>query len=263
MNLSTILRAASDKQPVTQATKTGLFLLPFALLARLAWEKHSNPWNYWQFVQEDSTAEWLTAGFYLLAVPFALFLAWRFFRAGQGVHALLVAVLAGAMFFVGMEEISWGQRVLGIETPRALAEINLQEEANLHNLAAPELLQWGFLIIGLYGTVASRIMPSVLRPVFGERADSLAGLVSPPDFVKPYFLQIFLIQALFFLSPLLQQYLGASWGYSYKPDEGYYLISRDREVAECILALGFLLFVGWHWVRHVGGRPGLHSPGAR
>lgn len=43
-------------------------------------------------------------------------------------------LLALFFFFVAMEEISWGQRLLGIETPSWMAEQNLQGETNLHNL---------------------------------------------------------------------------------------------------------------------------------
>ncbi len=39
------------------------------------------------------------------------------------------------LFFLGFaEEISWGQRILGIETPEALRMRNKQQEINLHNL---------------------------------------------------------------------------------------------------------------------------------
>ena len=37
-------------------------------------------------------------------------------------------------FFGAGEEISWGQRIFGIETPEAFAEHNRQGETNLHNL---------------------------------------------------------------------------------------------------------------------------------
>lgn len=42
--------------------------------------------------------------------------------------------LAALFFFGGGEEISWGQRILGLQTPEALAEINNKDEINLHNL---------------------------------------------------------------------------------------------------------------------------------
>lgn len=39
------------------------------------------------------------------------------------------------IFFIGFgEEISWGQRILGWETPSSLNEINQQGETNLHNM---------------------------------------------------------------------------------------------------------------------------------
>lgn len=46
--------------------------------------------------------------------------------------------LALLFFFGAGEEISWGQRIFGIETPPALAELNKQDEFNFHNLSALE-----------------------------------------------------------------------------------------------------------------------------
>lgn len=48
---------------------------------------------------------------------------------------IFLLLLAG-VFFAGFgEEISWGQRILGIQTPPLLAELNEQKELNVHNLA--------------------------------------------------------------------------------------------------------------------------------
>jgi len=42
----------------------------------------------------------------------------------------------GALFLFGAgEEISWGQRILGIETPSYFLEENRQQEMNIHNLS--------------------------------------------------------------------------------------------------------------------------------
>ncbi|GJL78483.1 MAG: hypothetical protein NPINA01_14720 [Nitrospinaceae bacterium] len=50
-------------------------------------------------------------------------------------------ILLAAFFFLCFaEEISWGQRIIGWETPTAIKEVNLQEETNLHNL---EIFDWG------------------------------------------------------------------------------------------------------------------------
>jgi hypothetical protein len=48
----------------------------------------------------------------------------------------LVYVGLALLFFFGAgEEISWGQRIFGFETPKALAQANKQDELNLHNLS--------------------------------------------------------------------------------------------------------------------------------
>ena len=46
----------------------------------------------------------------------------------------LLALIAFSFFFIGMEEISWGQRIIGWDTPELVAEYNYQDETNLHNL---------------------------------------------------------------------------------------------------------------------------------
>ena len=46
--------------------------------------------------------------------------------------------MALIFFFGAGEEISWGQRILGFQTPEALSQVNKQEEFNLHNLSAWE-----------------------------------------------------------------------------------------------------------------------------
>lgn len=46
----------------------------------------------------------------------------------------LAALGSFALFLVGMEEISWMQRILGFQTPASFSA-NIQDEANLHNFA--------------------------------------------------------------------------------------------------------------------------------
>lgn len=61
--------------------------------------------------------------------------AHRFFgwRTQANIHFLLL----GLFFFVcAGEEISWGQRIFGWDTPEAWQELNAQKETNLHNLWA-------------------------------------------------------------------------------------------------------------------------------
>ncbi len=53
------------------------------------------------------------------------------FRTRRNVFLLLL----GLLFLFGCgEEISWGQRLLGFDTPDSIARVNLQRETNIHNL---------------------------------------------------------------------------------------------------------------------------------
>jgi len=85
---------------------------------------------------EDGVVEYVGA-FGLFAAA-ALFFA-AFMRARGGsygtIKKLALLALAALFFFGGGEEISWGQRILGIETPEGLSEANVQDELNVHNLA--------------------------------------------------------------------------------------------------------------------------------
>jgi hypothetical protein len=92
-----------------------------------------------RLIEEDSVVEWIgTLG---LIGGAACFL-WAFFlsgrpglRAGQGIWKRLVLLALALLLFVAAgEEISWGQRLLGIATPESLHSVSTQDETNLHNL---------------------------------------------------------------------------------------------------------------------------------
>ena len=54
------------------------------------------------------------------------------------IKQLVYLGLALLFFFGAGEEISWGQRIFGFKTPQALAQVNKQDELNLHNLTVME-----------------------------------------------------------------------------------------------------------------------------
>ncbi len=89
---------------------------------------------------EDSWIENISAIAFLVAAILFFICFWhskgkgnRFWRwtTNRNIFYLLI----GLLFFVAFgEEISWGQRIFGWATPEALAEINYQQETNIHNL---------------------------------------------------------------------------------------------------------------------------------
>lgn len=79
---------------------------------------------------EDGVLEWLSALLLLLASGLAV----KFSRAmPMKAHRWMHVFMALVFFVMFGEEISWGQRLLGFSTPEAMAQINVQNEVNLHN----------------------------------------------------------------------------------------------------------------------------------
>lgn len=85
-------------------------------------------------VQEDGVLENLTAILLLCGSMMWLF---RFFNYQSGKDVWWKAfqlLFAGLLFFCFAEEISWGQRIIGFDTPAFFAENNKQYEVGFHNL---------------------------------------------------------------------------------------------------------------------------------
>ena len=96
----------------------------------------------WRLTHEDGLIETFGAIMFLISsVGFGL----AYFRSscsqndhmGQiGLARKNIFYLLLSLFFLlaFLEEISWGQRIFGIETPTAIAKVNRQKEINIHNL---------------------------------------------------------------------------------------------------------------------------------
>lgn len=81
--------------------------------------------------REDGLIESGTVVVYLLAAGLFIATARRISQP-----ALARWLLAGLLVFIAGEELNWGQRIFGIETPEAVAEHNVQRELSVHNLTA-------------------------------------------------------------------------------------------------------------------------------
>ena len=92
----------------------------------------TNPALFHDLALEDRPLEWLSALFLLGASVLLAFEAVR--RRRDAVGLLCALLLCLALFVIGMEEISWGQRLFGFATPERLAEVNWQAEFNFHNV---------------------------------------------------------------------------------------------------------------------------------
>jgi len=123
-------------------------LLALALLASLRALADLHPAAAIRFVSEDHGAESMSA------------VAWL---GGAGVllgHALVARrarrlgalALAAAAFAAGMEEIGWGQRILGLEVPELFAVHDPQAGLHAHSLfASRRTMPLAFGAVALYG----------------------------------------------------------------------------------------------------------------
>jgi len=83
---------------------------------------------------EDGFFEFASALCALLAS--ALLFGSMKYKKDKRTRIILMAV-SMFFFFFGMEEISWGQRIFGWNTPDLLKDINAQQEMNVHNIFNP------------------------------------------------------------------------------------------------------------------------------
>lgn len=139
--LKTCLKAILFIKKTKMKTKNLIFVcfVLFTMLASYASFFFIND-NYLKHLTvEDGFFETVTAFSFLLASIFFTLVYFKHkkgnkffsFKTKRNIFFLFLAII----FFVGFgEEISWGQRYLGLETPEPIAEINMQHELNLHNL---------------------------------------------------------------------------------------------------------------------------------
>ncbi len=93
------------------------------------WSGDASVGRHW--VREDGPVEWVSFGALLASMIWSLIVAGRVeTRAARTVWCLIAAALA----FGAIEEISYGQRIFGWESPDWFLRYNSQQETNLHNL---------------------------------------------------------------------------------------------------------------------------------
>ncbi len=86
---------------------------------------------YYTFTKEDGYIEYFTAIWLLATSLLCLYKIQSITHVAPKVFLYTATVI----FFLGFgEEISWGQRIFGFETPENLERINAQKEFNLHNI---------------------------------------------------------------------------------------------------------------------------------
>jgi hypothetical protein len=126
--------AGLSSTPMPKALMAGLAVCLGLLIYGLLLLHHDQE-AFLVWIREDGLVEWLTFVVLVIMSAFSFVMSYDFGRSGPARGAKRVWLLLGFLFLFGaMEEISWGQRVLGIESPQWFLRHNKQGETNLHNL---------------------------------------------------------------------------------------------------------------------------------
>jgi hypothetical protein len=134
-----------------------------------------NPDFFYEQVQEDQPLEWATFwGFMLAAV---LFVRAAILQRDRHELPWFFAGLATFCVLVAMEEISWGQRVLGYTPPLYFLENNYQLELNLHNVIATSLRKQ---LLGAILVVYGLLLPLLKRIPTGNKLLTKLQITAPP-----------------------------------------------------------------------------------
>lgn len=180
-----------------------------------------------QIIREDGLVETAQIFIYILSSVYAFNIS-HIFKGKNKINFYTFKLLGFLLFFVALEEMSWGQRLIGVDTPSFISEINSQGEITVHNLHLfQSKLHLIYMIVGFYGS----ILPMLLK----KHKQGLYNKLSL-FFPKPHlFFYYFAILFFYFLLEYQVYYLQIISGY-------FMDISRWQEVAELILSLGFLFY---------------------
>jgi hypothetical protein len=221
-------------QTAWDAVRTGPgyhWLIPVLLLMVpvLPWYVYRR--GYWWLNKEDHLSEWATFAAYIAALVLAVMVGRLLWRSQLRIEAAIYGGLVVFFFGVAGEEISWGQRILGLKGPSTLVDANQQHEMNVHNLLTKYPLEGAYILVGLMGAFGLRwLVPRI------PRLRDRPWLFAPPAQLAPWFLAVVVYYGWFdYVDPIVDAVAGRSytWG----------SVERLQEVAELSLGCGFLLFV--------------------
>jgi hypothetical protein len=196
---------AEQATPVRPALLGAVLLSMVALYATLLLPQDAVNW----LTKEDGPFEYVGAlGLLVTCVLFLL--GYRHLRRAdpEGVTGVWrrrsLVVLALVFLFGAGEEISWGQRLLGIATPEGLAGNNVQGEINVHNLAPVTGQSYQLFLAGWYTFILLIPLLAALHEPSRARLRRLVPIV-PLWIGLLFFANYVLAQVSLFAAPVMSE----------------------------------------------------------
>lgn len=186
-------------------------------------------------VENSSAILWLLATLVLLSDS-----ARRIIKKDIKFDFCLIPYIILILFFIvcAGEEISWGQRILHIDTPGFLTTINVQNETNLHNVGSISVFSNIFFILN--------IIFFLLLPVLKKKYIQLANYLDYYSFPVPDRTVV----SVFLITLIIWVILGVRFGtLGFHPYSFYienYYNQMDDEIFELLAAYSFFAFSAMH-----------------
>ena len=168
---------ASTRYPNAHRVPVAYHVAACAYVAFCLWFASSRPQAYRDAMQEDRLVEWASVLAFAAAGGVQLIRAARARRPFD----LLVALF---LLFVAGEEMSWGQRLLGLTPPSWFLEHNTQQEMNIHNFGTVFGGPKGPFTLVLVGYGV--LLPLVALIEIGRRLLHRIGATPPPPGAIPW-----------------------------------------------------------------------------
>jgi hypothetical protein len=155
-----------------------------------------------KYIQEDGVVEWIT----VLGLLMGSWLCFRRFirllKFRKPWFLFVTFFIAAFLFFAAGEEISWGQRIFGIESSEFFQKNNAQGETNLHNLVVGgKKINKIIFSIGLVSVMAIYLLLFPVLYRYNARFRSFADRSAIPI---PHFYHVVCIATVFLLTELIR-----------------------------------------------------------
>ena len=193
---------ANKKWFLHPAIATGIVINVFVLLLAVAWSGEPAKLN--RLLVEDGIVEWMQfLCFSAIAGLLAFAFSEKLKRSDRGVLELLaLGGLSLLCALAALEEISWFQRILDVQSSEFFLQNNRQGETNIHNLAVGEgSLHKNVLLklIFIAGITHNLILPILarFRPGVQRWVESMGLYLPPLSASVPYLVLVALSHALF------------------------------------------------------------------
>ena len=208
-------------------------LIPIAVLIIVAigfWLFYTDLAAFGRYVVEDGPVEWITVAGLLAGSIVSLYRFVHLFKAKAWWFLTVTFLLGLLLFFAAGEEISWGQRLLGIKSSEFFEQNNAQGETNLHNL----VVKGEKLNKIIFSTLLSICMGIylVLVPVLHAKVKGMRSFIDRSGVPVAQLYQVVCFVVLIILTTLLKH-------------------EKNAELLECGFGLLFFLVIRYPVNRYI------------